>query len=730
MNTSKRRIGAESSVSIPSVPAAPALVGMLATSKIRDIHLDRLAIVYVRQSSPQQVLENRESRERQYALAEYARRLGWPADRVIVIDEDQGLSGKSVDNRVGFQRLMAEVSLNHVGVVLGLELSRLSRSNKDWHQLVDVCGIFNTLLCDQDGVYDAGDGNDRLLLGMKGAMSEFELVTLRNRLLRGTRNKAERGELFSLVPVGYVKQSSGNVMHDPDEQARAMIRLVFDKFAELHSVYAVFRYFMVNGLRLGFRVHQGERIGELEWRAPSMARLLAILRHPIYTGAFAYPLHRSGKKNPVTGVTEGGKWFLSPDELPVLIRDRLPAYITWEQYLANQEQLQQNRALKGSRGVPRRGEALLAGIVVCGKCGRHMNTRYPGDKKPCYQCNEYYVGGNAELKEPCGRIAAATLDELVAREVLLALEPVALELSLRAGEDVERERQRLHDQWRQRLERTRQDAARAERQYQLAEPDNRLVARTLEKRWEEALQRQQKEEEEYDRFLAKQPATLSPAERERIRALSQNITRLWNNAGTSVVDRKEIVRCVVDRVVLVTDRSTELNEVAIVWQGGMTTKHQFARPVMSFEQLKDYRRLTERIRDLHAAGLHHFQIAEALNREGFVPPRRRGRFTKSGISDLIRRLGLPGELFRDDMLKPNEWWITDLARELGVIAVKVHYWVKRDWIHHRRTPSGKHIIVWADQAELCRLRKLADKKSSWFAAKHPELVIPKRRRAR
>jgi len=704
-------------------------LGLRAASKIRDVHLDRLAMVYVRQSSPQQVIENRESRERQYALADFAQRLGWAAERIVVIDEDQGLSGRTAENRAGFQRLMAEVSLNHVGAVLGLELSRLSRSNKDWHQLVDVCGIFNTLLCDQDGVYDASDGNDRLLLGMKGAMSEFELVTLRNRLLRGTRNKAERGELFRAVPVGYFKQSSDQVVQDPDEQAQAMIRLIFDKFAELRSVYAVFRYFTVNGLRLGFRRLRGERIGDLEWRAPSTARILAIVRHPIYAGAYAYGIHRAGKRNPSTGATEGGKWFVPPDELPVLIQGRLPAYISWEQYLENQEQLRQNRALKGSRGAPRRGEALLAGLVVCGKCGHRMNTRYPGDKKPCYQCCEFYTKAG-ELTEPCGRIAAATLDDLVAREVLRALEPAALELSLRAIESVELDRKRLHDQWQQRLERVRQEVARAERQYQLTEPENRLVARTLEARWEEALKRQRAEEEEYDRFLAQQPATLSHAERTRIRTLSENVAQLWSAPGTSVIDRKQMVRCVVERVILVADRTTELNEVTIVWQGGMETKHQVSRPVGSFEQLKDYRKLTEHIRELHAAGFHHLQIADALNREGFTPPRRRGAFTKGCIGDLIRRLGLTGELFREDLLGPNEWWIPDLARELEVIAVSIHYWAKQGWIHHRRTPSGKHLIVWADADELRRLRNLVGKKTSWFAAKHPDLVVPKKRRAR
>src|SRR5580658_5701307 len=255
----------------------PPTVGLRSASKIRKIHLDRMALVYIRQSSPQQVLENRESRERQYALAEFAQRLGWPADRVVVIDDDQGQSGKTAEHRSGFQRLMTEVSLNHVGVVLGLELSRLSRSNKDWHQLIDVCGIFSTLLCDQDGVYDPLDSNDRLLLGMRGAMSEYELVTLRNRLLRGSRNKAGRGELFLHVPVGYFKTSSGEIIQEPDEQARGMVRLVFDKFEELGSAYAVFRYFIVNQIQFGFRPQGAARHGALEWRAPSPNRILGIL---------------------------------------------------------------------------------------------------------------------------------------------------------------------------------------------------------------------------------------------------------------------------------------------------------------------------------------------------------------------------------------------------------------------------------------------------------------------
>jgi DNA invertase Pin-like site-specific DNA recombinase len=726
MNGDKARGADRETSSAPTRPAA-ATFGLGSTSKIRDVHLNRLAMVYVRQSTPHQVLENRESRERQYALAQFAERLGWPAERVVVIDEDQGQSGKTAAERSGFQRLMTEVSLNHVGVVLGLELSRLSRSNKDWHQLIDVCGIFSTLLCDQDAVYDPLDSNDRLLLGMRGAMSEYELVTLRNRLLRGSRNKAERGELFLHVPVGYLKTSTGEIVQEPDEQARGMVQLVFDKFEELGSAYAVFRYFIANQLQLGFRPHSAARSGELEWRPPTPNGIRGFLRHPIYAGAYAYGLHRHGKKNPATGRTEGGRWFVPPEEIPVLLRDRLPAYISWDQYLANQERLKQNRALHDRQGAPKRGAALLQGLVVCSKCGHRMSTRYKARQRPAYFCNEYW---RSDLQECCGRITASTLDDLVTRELLRALEPAALELSLRAIENVEQERKRLHDQWRQKLERAQYEVSRAERQYHAVEPENRLVARTLEARWEEALNKQRELEEEYHRFLAKLPATLSATDRERIQALSQNVPSLWHAAGTTALDRKHIVRCLVERVVVATDQATELTDVTIVWKGGLTTRHQVARPVGRYEQLQDYQRLTERLKELQREGLHRGPIAARLNAEGFVPPRRRGVFTEWGVGVLMRELGLVGEYFRDELLRRNEWRIPELAHELGVIPQKIHYWVQQGWIHSRRTPSGKHLIVWADQDEIRRLKHLARVKQSWIRARHANLIIPKRRAAR
>jgi hypothetical protein len=331
------------------------------------------------------------------------------------------------------------------------------------------------------------------------------------------------------------------------------------------------------------------------------------------------------------------------------------------------------------------------------------------------------------MTEYCGQISAATLDGLVAKEVLRALEPAALDLSLRAIENVEQERKHLHDNWHQNLERVGLEVARAERQYQAVEPENRLVARTLETRWEDALKKQRQVQEEYHRFLAKLPASVGVADRERIKSLAGSIATLWHAAATSAVDRKQIIRCVVERVILVADKSKENNRVTIVWQGGVTTQHEVARPVSTYSQLKEFRRLCERIGELHREGLHLSQIAARLNDEGFVPPKRRGLFKESTLGSLMRRLGLIGELFRDDLVRQDEWWIPDLARELGVIPQKIHYWVKQGWVHSRRTPSGKHLIVFADKDELDRLRQLASGKNSWIGTRHPELVIPKQR---
>jgi DNA invertase Pin-like site-specific DNA recombinase len=424
----------------PTVPAPRGAVGGLNSSKVQSWHLDRLAFVYVRQSSPQQVLEHRESRLRQYALVDYAIALGWPADRVQVIDEDQGQSGRDAESRAGFQRLLAEVAIDHVGIVLGLEMSRLARSDKDWHHLLEVCGIFGTLVADQDGVYNSADPNDRLLLGLKGMISSVELQTMRNRLEKGKLSKASRGELFLDVPVGYVKTPTGELALDPDEQVRAVVALIFDQFDELGSVYAVYRYLLQNNIRLGIRLHNGPRKGELEWRRPCLPTLYKVLHHPFYAGTYAYGRCQIDPRRQCEHRARKARKSVPIDQWKAVVPDRVPAYITRERYERNQERLRQNSSRWETTGAPRPGAALLGGLVICGGCGIRMQVRYTGTQPGRYDCVRHLRHGH---ERQCRGLQASALDGLVVQQVLRALGPAALELSLGAAEDLQRERQRL-----------------------------------------------------------------------------------------------------------------------------------------------------------------------------------------------------------------------------------------------------------------------------------------------
>src|SRR4051812_10343767 len=448
--------------------------------KVQARHLDRLAVVYVRQSSPQQVHEHRESGRLQYDLRGRAAALGWPADRVVVIDEDQGRSGKTAAGRPGFQRLLAEVGLDRVGLILGIEMSRLARSCRDWHQLLELCALFHTVLADRDALYDPTDHNDRLLLGLSGIMSEAELHILRGRMLAGARNKAQRGELFNHPPIGYARVPGGGLMLDPDEQARDVVRLVFDKFDELGTVSALLRYLVRNGIRLGVRPHFGPDKGGLAWRRPNRTTLTFLLHPPVSAGASPRGRRPPAPRREAPGRPATGRVVVPRDEWEVLIPDHLPGYITWERYESNLRRLAQNGARAGAMRAAREGDSLLAGLVSCGRCGRRMMVAYTGKEgRLRYSCQR----GALDYAEPaCQSLAGGPLDELVGRQVLLALEPAALELSLRAVGDAQLERDRLDRQWRLRLERSRYEAERAARQYQACDPENRVVGRERERR--------------------------------------------------------------------------------------------------------------------------------------------------------------------------------------------------------------------------------------------------------
>ena len=713
----------------PSLNHCAAKSSLRRSTKILDRHLALIAIVYIRQSTPQQVIQHRESRERQYGLARVVVDLGWSRDHVLVIDDDQGQSGKTTADRNGFRRVVAEVTMGHVGLVAGIELSRLVRSTKEWLNLIEICALCGTLLADEDGVYDPRDPNDRLLLGLKATISEYELVLMSNRLGKNKLNKAQRGELFQNVWIGYIKCSSDRVVMDPDEQVRSVLRLVFDKYDELGGIGKVFRYLLQNKIRLGIRPFHGPNRGQLEWRRPTLGTVFQILRHPIYAGAYAYGRRRPNRDGVKAASTGNGKSEHCDPMMQwqVLIRDRLPAYITWDRYMANQERSWQNRCLRDTRGPARQGNTLLVGLVICGQCGCRLHANYRNRERACYACTRHRREGT---EQRCWGLQAAVLDDLVKQQVFRALEPATLELSCRAMEDLQRDRARLDKHWKQRIERTRHEVCDAERRYRAVDPDNRLVARTLEQAWEEALRSQRELGDEYDRFLHEKPLSLSTEERVRIAALSADLPALWNAPGTTPQDHKEIVRHLIERVVVHVKCDSEYVDVTIHWHGGFTSQHEIIRPVARYEQLSDFAGLIGRMTDLRKEGKTAREIAESLNREGFRTPKRRGQFSPDLVSQLLSRRGLARATKHIERLGPHEWRLPQLAEQIPVSAGKLGDWVRRGWLHCRKTRAERLWILWADQQEIRRLRKLA-KLSHRGLAEYPiELTTPKARDSR
>jgi DNA invertase Pin-like site-specific DNA recombinase len=714
---------AELSTATP-VPSPPSVsLSRTNSPKVLPGHLEKLAIVYVRQSSPAQVLEHRESTARQYGFADQAVVFGWPRERVLIIDEDLGKSGRTAEGRSGFQRLITEVTLNHVGMVLGLEMSRLARSSKDWHAFFEMCAVFGTLIADADGVYDGNDPNDRLLLGLKGIMSEMELHIMRNRLEHGRDNKAQRGELFVSVPLGYVILPTGEVDFDPDEQARDVIRLIFDKFDELGTLYGLFHWLIRHEIKLPIRPQAGAKKGQLDWRRPSISTLANVLAHPIYAGAYSFGRQSTDLKRKLSPTKYRPR--VPMEQWKVLHKDRLPAYITWEHYLQNRERIKQNRNRSDCQGAPRSGVTLLSGLLVCGNCGRRMQTLYHAHGKAQYNCHLRELTG---IESHCPGLAARAVDGLVAQQVLRALEPAAVELSIRAQADIEQDRKRLEKHWRQRRQRASYETELAERRYQAVDPENRLVAGTLEKRWEELLVQKTQIQEEYDRFLSQTPISLSPEERARITALTSDIPALWNRPGTTNIDRKQIVRCLVERVTVHVSHGSELAGVTIHWAGGYESQHEIVRPVRRYEQLHDFKPLLDRAQELRASGQTIRQIAEQLNTEGFHTPTGRGRIKTSMVNKLLQRRGVtPNERANDGFLGKHEWWLSNLANELQTTRSKLQEWALRGWVQGRKTPAQGCWILWADNDELRRLRALLEKSQPGKNRHASDLKRPKKR---
>jgi DNA invertase Pin-like site-specific DNA recombinase len=584
--------------------------------KIRSDHLDRLAQVYVRQSTMIQVRENTASGARQYDLAGRARDLGWLPERIQVIDQDQGHSGASTAGRDGFEHLVAQVGLGRTGAVLSLEASRLARSCSDWYRLIEICALTNTLVIDEDGVYDPTQYSDRLLLGFLGTMSEAELHLLRSRLLGGKLKKASSGELRFRPPTGLIHDPVRRIVFDPDEHIQQAIRLILDLFEQSASALAVVQHFADHHLQCPTRLWGGGRSGQVIWRPLSHGRVLDILHNPEYAGAYVYGRTKTrlrclpGEEPRVKGRTRR----VRPEDWPFLIPGHHPGYITWDQFQHNQRRLDDNRTLpdEDRRGALREGLALLQGIVRCGRCGRRMSVRYLNNGSiPSYECNSvhtHYTG------KTCQSMRGDAIDAAVAQALLEAMRPAQLEVSMAAIDQIAAQARQLDRQWQLTLERARYEAELARRRFMGVEPENRLVGRTLEREWNERLA----EIERMERDATLRPPLASrlvdPAEQRRVLALAQDLSKVWHAPTTPQTARKQLLGYLIKDVTLC--RGDATIQVAIRWQTEACTVLEVPRPKHSYEVRRTDPAVVARVRVL-APEHTDSQIAALLDQEGF-----------------------------------------------------------------------------------------------------------------
>jgi DNA invertase Pin-like site-specific DNA recombinase len=655
-------------------------------SKLTSSHLRRHAFVYLRQSSQAQLERNAESTDRQYQLVTRAIELGFAREQVVVIDEDLGISGSGLSERSGFARLTAEVALGHAGLVLGLEVSRLARNNADWYRLLDLCGVTDTVIGDADGLYHPGAFNDRLLLGLKGTMSEAELHVLRARLQGGIRNKAARGELRKALPVGLVwGEADGEILLDPDEAIRGAIHVIFERFAELGSVRQVWLWMRREQLRFPMRRFA---YGEIQWAVPTYHQLHSVLDSPVYAGAYAFGKTRRERYVDEHGQTRQRMRRLPQAEWGVLIWEHHPGYIDKATFDANRARIQANTRPRAHQagGAVREGSALLQGIAVCGRCGRKLNVAYDGARghtRPVYQCPGRILVENRGSW--CMRVGGMQIDQAVTGALLAALTPAGVKAALRAAEALEADHDAALEQWRLQVEQARYQADRAERRYRQVEPEHRLVARGLERDWETALGALAEAEAELTLREQQQPRALTDREREQLLALGADLGRVWAAPTTSDRDRKQLLRTLIDEVTLDVQREQDRATVTIRWRGGAITelavplpRHQ---PTIRTDEdtIALLTRLTAHYDDATIAGILNRQDRRSATGQ---------RFTAQIVSSLrnhykIPRFQPPNEPPDGELLP-----VSKAAEELGVAASTIFRWLQTGFVAGEQDTPG------------------------------------------
>lgn len=631
---------------ITNKSASTTKAASMRNEKVTSEHLARNAYLYLRQSTMKQVLENQESTRRQYALKEKAIELGWDANRIVVIDSDTGQSGQNAQDREGFKQLVSEVSLGFAGIVIGLEVSRLARNSADWHHLMEICGLRNTLILDEDGLYDLCNINDRLVLGLKGAISEFESHLIKSRLWGGKLFKARRGELHTTLPIGLVYSPSGQVELEPDQQVRQSLDLFFSTFRRVESGIEVVRYFNKNGLKFPRYVQGGPDKGKIEWGLLNTCRAVYILKNPRYAGAFFYgktQKKRSGGE-PVRKSVDRDQWYS-------LIKNSHPGYITWEEYEENLKKLRSNNFgynpgglnNQSHTGPVREGSALLQGLAICGICGRKMNVRYHNRRKgriPDYVCTKGHIYG----EKGCQRIGGTTIDRAIGELLMASMTPLALEVAINVEKELKFRFEEADQIRRKEVERLSYEVNQASKRYMNVDPENRLVAATLEREWNDKLKQLEQARQEYEFQRQNQQKVLKPEEMEAVMRLTSDFHPLWEHEGVSHRDRKRMVRLLIQDVALKKEKIADDHDGAeadgyftsakIRFRGGMIKSLNIPGPKKIWIKRRTSEEIVNEIDQLLNDQIHS-EIADTLNKNGYLSPKGKG-FTPA-IIDNIRR---------------------------------------------------------------------------------------------
>jgi excisionase family DNA binding protein len=655
-----------------------------ARQKVTSAHLRRLAVIYVRQSSLAQVRFNVQSTERQYALADEAANLGWERERIVVVDCDLGLSGRDARGRAGFKELVGRVCCGEVGAIFGLEVSRLARSSADLQRLLELSALTDTLIVDADGIYDLHDFNDRLLLGLKGTMSEAELHILAGRLQGAKRAAAERGELRFPLPVGYVRDDEGRTVIDPDREVQAAIADLFRAFEQTGSAYGVVGVF--KGRRFPKRAYGGAWAGELRWGALTHPRVLGVLSNPCYAGAYVFGRYRSRRLVRPDGTITTKVAELPRSEWPVVIHDHHAGYIGWDQYLANERRLKANDTHSGQR-PPREGRAICQGILRCGACGGSMTTlhRREGSYYECGHSRADHINTPA-----CRSVKTTVVDELITRRLLEAIAPEEIALALAAADEVADRRSRASRALELRVERARYEAIRAERAFHACEPENRLVARSLETRWEHKL----REFAEAEAELAEQTAPAPEPSREQIERLARDLPRLWAAETTSEKDRKRLLRALIADITITSQPTGRDLSVGIRWRSGAAEQRTLQRPKTRAEVVRTPAETVELTRRL-APDHTNAEIAQALNATG-MRTSSGGPFGPDHVQWIRWRHKIP---YPASWARDGELTVNQLAQRLGVSDGTVYGWISTGKLTGRRGPGNRLYIPYGPDVE-------------------------------